>query len=289
MAFEIPRAVFDVDHKFLDLPSGARVHYVDVGTGPTIVFLHGNPGWSFQWRDVIRGLRGSFHCVALDYPGFGLSTAPPGYGFTPREQSRILEEFIDRLGLHDVTLVMQDWGGPIGLGLAERRPELVHQLVLGNTWAWQTSSHEARGQFSKIVGGPIGEFLGMNFNGIAWMALKHDIVRKLPADVSEVYLRPFRAFIGRGITVFYPAQITAATEYFTEVEAGLGHIGDRKALLIWGMQDPGFPPVDLQRFQKAFPNHQTIQLADATHFFFEDATQRVVEAIGAFASGGSKE
>jgi hypothetical protein len=96
MAFDVPRAMFDADNRFVDLPSGARVHYVDVGTGETLLFLHGNPGWSFQLRELIGGLRGSFRCVALDYPGFGLSSAPPRYGFTPREQSRVVEEFVDR-------------------------------------------------------------------------------------------------------------------------------------------------------------------------------------------------
>jgi pimeloyl-ACP methyl ester carboxylesterase len=287
MAFDIPRAMFDADHKFVDLPRGARVHYVDVGTGETLLFLHGNPGWSFQWRDLIGGLHGSFRCVALDYPGFGLSLAPPGYGYTPREQSRLLEEFVDHVGLHDITLVMQDWGGPIGLGLAVRRPELIRRVVLGNTWAWPTSTSEARGKFSKIAGGPIGEFVQMNFNGFPSFALKGGVVRELPADVVDMYVRPFRPLHRRGVAAFYPGQITAASDYMAEVEAGLSRVGDRKALLVWGMRDPGFPRVDLRRFEKAFPNHKTIELPDADHFFFEDAGQQMVKEIGTFASGES--
>ncbi|HMC23306.1 MAG TPA: alpha/beta fold hydrolase [Thermoanaerobaculia bacterium] len=285
MAFDIPRAMLDADHKFVDLPSGARIHYVDVGTGETLLFLHGNPAWSFQWRDLIGGLRGSFRCVAIDYPGFGLSSAPPGYGFTPREQSRVLEEFVDRLGLHDLTLVMQDWGGPIGLGLAGRRPELVRRVVVGNTWAWPTSTSEPRGIFSKVMGGPIGEFVQMNFNGFASLALKEGVVRQLPEDVTEMYLRPFRPLDRRGVAAFYPGQITAAKDYFAEVEAGLSRVADRRALILWGTRDPGFPQVDLQRFEKAFPNHRTIQLTGANHFFFEDTAQQCVEEIGAFVSG----
>jgi pimeloyl-ACP methyl ester carboxylesterase len=285
MAFSIPRAMFDVDHKFVDLPSGARVHYIDVGTGPTILFLHGNPSWSFQWRDLIGGLRSSFRCVALDYPGFGLSSPPPGYGFTPREQSQVLEEFIERLGLHDLTLVMQDWGGPIGLGLAGRRPELVRQFVLGNTWAWPTTISEPRGKFSKIAGGPIGEFVQMNFNGFVRIALGHEIVRPLPPDVADVYVQPFRPLERRGVAAFYPGQITAASEYLAEVQAGLARISDRPTLIIWGMRDPGFPRVDLERFEKAFPNHKTRELADAKHFFYEDATQQVTAEIRAFVLG----
>lgn len=284
MAFEIPRALFDADHRFVEL-DGARIHYVDEGTGPTLLFLHGNPAWSFQWRDLIAGLRGGFRCVALDYPGFGLSTAPPGFGFTPREQSRIVERFVDRLGLRDLTLVMQDWGGPIGLGLAGRRPELVRAVVLGNTWAWPTTTAEPRGKFSVIAGGPIGEFVQMNFDGFARAALKAGVVRPLPDAVAEVYLRPFRPLHGRGVAAFYPGQILAASDYLAEVQAGLGRLRDRRALIFWGLRDRGFPRPDLQRFQAAFPDHRTIEL-DADHFFFEDAAPRIVAEVAAFAGAG---
>jgi pimeloyl-ACP methyl ester carboxylesterase len=284
LAFEIPRAMFDADHKFVDLPSGARVHYVDEGQGETLLFLHGNPSWSFQWRDLIRGLRGSYRCIALDYPGFGLSEAPAGFGFTPREQSLVVEEFVDRLGLRDVTLVMQDWGGPIGLGLAGRRPELVRRVVLGSTWAWQTSTSVPRGKFSVVAGGPVGEFVQMNFNGFASLGINHGIVRKLSPDVADVYLRPFRPLDHRGIAAFYPGQITAATGYFEEVEAGLPRIADKKALIFWALKDAGFPRGDLARFEQTFPNHKTIELPDANHFFFEDAANEMIPEIRAFVS-----
>ena len=284
LAFDIPRAMFDADHKFVDLASGARVHYVDEGEGETLLFLHGNPSWSFQWRDLIHGLRGSYRCIALDYPGFGLSTAPAGFGFTPREESRVVEEFVDRLGLRDVTLVMQDWGGPIGLGLAGRRPDLVRRVILGSTWAWRTSVSEPRGKFSFIVGGPIGEFVQMNFNGFASMGVRNGIVRTLPADVADVYLRPFLPLDRRGVAAFYPGQITAATDYLAEVEGGLPRLSDKKALIFWALQDLGFPRDDLTRFEATFPNHKTIEFPNANHFFFEDEADAMIAEIRAFMS-----
>ncbi|WP_437738167.1 alpha/beta fold hydrolase [Sorangium sp. So ce1335] len=284
LAFEIPRAMFDVEHRFVDLPGGARVHYVDEGQGETLLFLHGNPAWSFQWRDLIHGLRGSHRCVALDYPGFGLSEAPAGFGFTPREESRVVEEFVDRLGLRDITLVMQDWGGPIGLGFAGRRPELVRRVVVGSTWAWPTSTDTPRGKFSMIVGGPIGEFAQVNFNAFAAFGIDHGIVRELPADVADVYVRPFIPLDRRGIAAFYPGQITAATDYFEEVEAGLPRLAGKKALLFWALQDMGFPGSDRARFEAAFPDHRTIELPDADHFFFEDAAEEMIREIRAFVA-----
>jgi pimeloyl-ACP methyl ester carboxylesterase len=289
LAFEIPRAMFDVDHKFIDLPGGARVHYVDEGHGETLLFLHGNPSWSFQWRDLIRGLRGSYRCIALDYPGFGLSEAPAGFGFTPREESRVLEEFVDRLGLRDVTLVMQDWGGPIGLGLAGRRPELVRRVVLGSTWAWPTDTSVPRGKFSVIAGGPIGELVQMNFNGFASLAIGNGIVRKPTAEVLDVYKRPFRPLDRRGIAAFYPGQIRAAKGYFQEVEAALPRLAEKKALIFWALKDRGFPRGDLARFEKAFPDHRTIELPGADHFFFEDMADEMIAEIRAFVPADARD
>jgi haloalkane dehalogenase len=287
LAFGVPRGVFDVTHKFVDLPSGVRVHYVDEGEGQTLLFLHGNPAWSFQWRDLIHELRGSYRCVALDYPGFGLSTAPAGFGFTPREESLVVEEFIDHMGLRDVTLVMQDWGGPIGLGFAGRHPERVSGVILGSTWAWQTSTSVPRGKFSVVAGGPIGEFVQMNFNGFATIALKNGIVRELPADVADVYVRPFRPLDRRGIAAFYPGQITAATGYFAEVEAGLPRLKDKKVLIFWALNDVGFPRGDLARFEQVFPNHKTIEFPNAKHFFFEDEAETMVKEIRKFMESDS--
>ncbi|RKH35898.1 alpha/beta fold hydrolase [Corallococcus praedator] len=284
LAFDIPRELFDADSRFLTLPSGARVHYVDEGEGETLLFLHGNPAWSFQWRDLIRELRGSYRCIAIDYPGFGLSEAPAGYGFTPREQSLVVEEFMERLQLRDVTLVMQDWGGPIGLGLAGRRPEWVRQVVLGSTWAWPTSRSEPRGIFSVIAGGPLGEFVQVNFNGFASFGIKNGVVRALPSDVLDAYLRPFRPLERRGIAAFYPGLITGDSEYFAEVEAGLPRLADKKALFLWALQDQGFPRSDLERFQRTFPNHRTVELPDANHFFFEDTSAQVASELRAFMS-----
>jgi haloalkane dehalogenase len=287
LAFDVPRAMFDVEHHFANLPSGARVHYVDEGEGETLLFLHGNPAWSFQWRDLVHGLRGSYRCVALDYPGFGLSDAPPEFGFTPREESLVLEEFVDWLGLRDVTLVMQDWGGPIGLGFAGRRPELVRGFVLGSTWAWPTTTAEPRGKFSWLVGGPVGEFFQMNFNAFATLGIQNGIVRDLPPDELDVYVRPFRSLDRRGIAAFYPGQITAATAYFEEVEAALPRLADKEALIFWALLDPGFPDSDRARLERALPRHHTIELPEANHFFFEDSADRMVQEILAFMSRGS--
>jgi pimeloyl-ACP methyl ester carboxylesterase len=283
LAFDVPRAAFDVDHKFLEL-DGARIHYVDEGVGETLLFLHGNPAWSFQWRELIVGLRGSYRCVALDYPGFGSSTAPAGFGYTPGEQSRVVEAFAERLGLRELTLVMQDWGGPIGFAFAVRRPELVRAFILGSTWAWPTATSEPRGMWSVIAGGPVGEFAQLNFNSVASAGIRSSFVRAPKREELELYERPFQPLERRGIAAFYPAQITAARSWFEQLERSLPKVADKRALIFWALADPGFPRDDLIRWERALPQHETVELPNTSHFFFEDASARVVAEIRSFMS-----
>ena len=113
--FEVPERLFPFEHKYLSLDNGTRIHYVDEGEGEILLMLHGNPSWSFLYRKMITNLKHKFRCIALDYPGFGLSEAPPDFSFLPREHSHVVERFVDELGLKNMTIVVQDWGGPIGL------------------------------------------------------------------------------------------------------------------------------------------------------------------------------
>ncbi len=109
------------------------------------------PTWSFVYRDGIASLRDEFRCVAVDFPGFGLSTAGPGYGYLPVEHVEVLTAFIDALGgLTGVTLVAHDWGGgPIGLAAVQNRPAVFEQLVLANTWAWPIGAPACSGDVAR--------------------------------------------------------------------------------------------------------------------------------------------
>lgn len=177
--------------------------------------LHGNPTWSFLYRQMIAGLRHGFRCVAPDYPGFGLSTVPPGYGFLPRDHSAVVEELVGWLGLRDLTLVVQDWGGPIGLGLAGRRPELVRRLVIGNTWAWPLVGQRRFEVFSALMGGPIGRVMAFAFNGVVRFFLNEGFVQPLDPEVRRAYLAPFAERGSRAPTSLFPRQLIRAAEYLS--------------------------------------------------------------------------
>jgi len=136
LAFRLIKMLYPFASRWVDLPSGARVHYVDEGRGPVLLLLHGNPTWSFLYRDIIVGLKNQFPCIALDYPGFGLSSAPADFGFTASKQADVVAEFVRALDVTDYTIMMQDWGGPIGFSLAQQAPEKASGFIIVNTWAW---------------------------------------------------------------------------------------------------------------------------------------------------------
>ncbi len=241
--------------------------------------LHGNPTWSLLYRNIIRELRASFRCVAVDYPGFGLSRAPQGYGFTPREHSQVLERFVDQVGLKHFVVMVQDWGGPIGLGLAGRRPELVRGLVIGNTWAWPIQGDPHFERFSQIMGGPIGRFLILNCNAFVNVLLRVTVRRKLPREVLALYRAPFPRRKDRWPMVIFPREIRHSQAFLQEVEAGLGRLRDRPAFIVWGAKDPAFRSQERECFEAIFPNHRTVILKRAGHYLQEDAPEEIASAI----------
>lgn len=278
LPFSVPRELFDVEHRFVDL-EGAHIHYVDEGRGETLLLLHGNPSWSFLYRKIIAALRDSFRCVALDYPGYGMSSSPHGYHYTPREHSRVVERFMERLKLHDVTLMVQDWGGPIGLGLAGRRPEWIRRLVIGNTWAWPLDGERRIRLFSWLMGGPIGRILTWAFNFVPRYFFSRGLSTQVPKEVLQAYLAPWQRRACRRPAVIAARQLIRASDYLREVESGLSRLADRPALIVWGTRDFAFGPQERERFEHLFSNHRTTLFDRASHFLQEDVGDEIAAEI----------
>lgn len=275
----LPESLFPFVSHFVDV-GGCRIHYVDEGTGPPLLLLHGNPTYSFLYRNVVRRLSDGFRCIVPDYPGFGLSSAPPGYDFRPATHSRVLEELVRALGLSGLTVMVQDWGGPIGLGLAGRRPELFRALVIGNTWAWPIERVPHIERFSKIMGGSIGGFLIHRLNFFVNVFLPAGMKRKKPSpEVMEAYRGPFTSPGSREPIHVFPREILASREYLAEVERGLARLRHLPALIVWGDRDVAFRSPELQRFEQLFPRHRSVILRGAGHFIQEDAPDEIATAI----------
>ena len=266
------------DH-YLDV-EGARVHYLDEGEGPPLLLLHGNPTYSLLYREIVSGLRDRYRCIAVDYPGFGLSSAPPGYGFTPAEHASVLERLVAELDLRDITMMTQDWGGPIGFAVATRHPDRFAAFVVGNTFAWPMNHKRGARIFSRVLGGPIGGYLILRRNFFVEFILPRSLQRtKLSDEVMAAYRGPFPTPESRRPLHVFPREIIGSTPFLAEVERGLAALRDRPALIVWPDKDPVFAAEEHARFEAAFPDHKTVALTGAGHYIQEDAPREIVDAI----------
>jgi haloalkane dehalogenase len=260
---------------------GARVHYVDEGSGPPLLLLHGNPTWSFLYRELITGLRDRFRCIAPDYPGFGLSRAAEGFDYRPSSQSRIVEALVDRLAIDGLTVFGSAWGGPIGFGLAARRPELIRALILGSTWAWPDDRLKVR-LFSALMGGPLSPLLVERLNLMLRLYLPLNLKRSKLTDAERAaYEGPFPPG-RRGVMRVFPREIVAGRAYLREVEASLPRLSGKPALILWPDSDPGFSDVELRRWQALLPGARTVGLERAGQFIDEDAPDDIAAAVRAW-------
>lgn len=270
--------LFPFESRFVDI-DGNTVHYVDEGTGPTLLFLHGNPTWSFVYRDVIRALRGQFRCIAVDYPGFGLSTPAPGYRFLPAEHAQVIAGFVDALGLSGITLVVHDWGGPIGLAARAARPDAFDRLVVGNTWAWPTEALHVK-IMSHVMGGPIGSLLIRQFNLFvnAMIPAGHRL-RKPTAGEMAHYQKALASPQRRAASAIFPRQLTSGRDFLADVEATLPALVALPALIVWADADVAFRSGELRRWQQILPVHHTEIISGAGHFVQSDAPEAFAAAI----------
>ena len=283
----VPDELYPFQSHYADL-AAARVHYVDEGTGPPLLLLHGNPTWSFLYREIVAGLRDRYRCIAVDYPGFGLSSGSPGYGFTPAEHAEVLEQLVVRLDLSDVTMMVQDWGGPIGFAVATGHPERFAGFVIGNTWAWPKRDPGTQ-VFSRLLGGPIGRRLILNRNLFVERILPAGVRRRTLSDaVMNAYRGPFATPASRRPTAVLPQQILQSSSFLAEIERRLPRLRDRPALIVWPTKDVAFGDRERRRWEQIFPDHRTVLLEGAGHYIQEDAAQEIVTAIRGWRPPGRR-
>lgn len=279
--FEVDPDEYPFKDHYMPYRDGS-IHYIDEGSGPTILLLHGNPTWSYLYRNVVKELRGEYRLIAPDYPGFGMSKAPSRYGFTPQEHSEAIEEFIRRLNLKDFVLVVQDWGGPIGMGYAVQHRESLRGLVVMNTWAWPAELLPMK-LFSLVMGGwPLGYWLQTRRNFFAKVIVPQGIhhTENVTAALRKAYTDPFPTPASRVPTWVFPRQIRKARSWLAGIEARLPGLADLPAHILWGTKDSaGFPPEAMAKWQGILPLNETEVLDDASHYVQEDRPDRVAAAI----------
>lgn len=263
--------LYPFESRWMDV-DGSVVHYLDEGDGPALLMLHGNPTWSFLYRRMIPYLSDRFRCIAVDYPGFGLSHAPEDYGYTPGEHAAVIGGLVDQLGLDSFTPVMQDWGGPIGLAIALDRADRVDSLILGNTWCWPRTD-KAYERFSSALGeGRSGEFLVERANVFVNVWVRRTMRRRSPTGPEMAMWRgPFLDRDTRVAVRILPRELMGSADWLADLEERLPELADKPSLLFWADQDPAFRGAEKRRWESILSNRRTYVLRHAGHFWQDDA------------------
>jgi haloalkane dehalogenase len=276
------------------------------GAHPTrgaLLFVHGNPTWSFHWRRLIVGLRQKYRCVAVDHVGCGLSEKPARF-LTLDDHIDNLAALVDQLGLDRVTLIAQDWGGAIGLGTMLRMPERLERIVLFNTGAFPPRYVPRRIAACRIP--VIGQLAVQGANLFSRAALRMTLARhkRLEPAVNAGYLAPYDSWANRRAVYGFVRDIprpgrhgcpklaseirrnSATWETLVEIERGLPTLADRPSALVWGMRDWCFRPDCLERFIAAWPQANVHRLADVGHWVAEDAPEESLQIVSEFLGRG---
>jgi len=285
MAAWLDRTRYPFQSHYVDVPDGT-MHYVDEGEGHKLLMLHGTPTWSFLYRDLITHLSRTYRVVAPDHLGFGLSSKPEGYSYRPQDQTRNLAAFIDALGLRDLTLVVHDYGGPIGLAYALQHPENIRHLVLFNTWMWSLRAEPDKAVAGWVMGGAFGRWLYQRTDFEFGLLIPSVYAsRAAYRAVESQYRGPFDSDFAFEIAWIQARELLASSDWYASLWAQRETLQDIPALLLWGLKDPVFGRSYLEKWQAALPDAQTQTFEDAGHFVQEEAGTAAAEHIAAFLGG----
>ncbi|MDA7977633.1 MAG: alpha/beta fold hydrolase [Pirellulales bacterium] len=280
------RSLYPFQSHKIDL-GGHAYHYLDEGTGPAVLLVHGNPTWSFFWRNVILALRDRFRMIAVDHMGCGLSDKPQEYPYSLATHVKNLRSLVEMLDLQDTTLFGHDWGGAIGLGVAGEAPQRFPRIVLANTAGFRSKLIPPTIRFCRTP--LIGKWLVRRRNAFARAALKYATVR--PQDLSPAvkagYLAPYDSYANRVAVMRFVQDIPLSPQHpsyetLLRIEQSLPALTDRPWKFIWGMQDFCFTGVFLDRFLEFAPHAEVCRLEDAGHYVTEDACEDVIAAFAKF-------
>lgn len=272
----------------LDLPAGG-LHYLDEGPAGggrgTLLFVHGTPTWSYEWRHLVRALSAEWRCVAPDHLGFGLSDRPRGFSYAPEDHARNLLAFVRALDLRDLTLIVHDYGGPIGLPICLEEPGRVSRVVLVNTWMWSFEGDQAMEKKAAVAGGALGRFLYRygNFSLRVLAPYAYGDRRKLTPAIHRQYLDRFPDTWSRGAVLWPLAKaLLGSSAFYRGLWEKRGRLREKPCLIIWGLKDRAFEPRLLRRWQEALPEARVSELPESGHWPHEEEPDKVIEALRNF-------
>ena len=278
--------------------NGLKYNYVDEGQGDPVIMVHGNPSWSFYYRNLIDALKGQYRCIAPDHIGCGLSDKPGDDQYTYTLKSRVddLEALLDHLGItENVTLVVHDWGGMIGMAWATRHPERVKQIVVLNTSAFHLPNTKRFPLGLWICRTTwLGTVLVRGFNafarGAAWVGCKRN---PMPKELRDAYCVPYDSWDNRIATLRFVQDIPLRGEdpaypIVTEVGLKAKQFADRPMLICWGLKDFVFDKHFLKLWTDQFPQAEVHRFPDRGHYILEDAKDEVIGLVQRFLARNAR-
>lgn len=276
----LSQSLFPFESRFLEVRD-SLIHYVDEGTGPPILFLHPAPASSFIYRAFIAQLRNRFRCVALDYPGFGLSVPHNGYALTLESLSGTVAQFVEALDLRDIILMVHDSGGPIGLGAATRTPERYRAFILTDTLAFPVRGYPLVAMMLRLVTSRPFRALNRHFNLLPRLvSTMAPVGRRLSPEERAIYRHLFPTPETRDHILFLFRQLVENPGYLARLEADLReNFRDTQVLLMFGQFDPVRWVGWVNRLQGIFPRHEVQIIPREGHFPHEGSPQRMIVAI----------
>lgn len=257
------------------------LRYLDEGAGDPVLLVHGTPSWSFEWRHAIAALRAHHRVIAPDHLGFGLSDKPAGATYRPEDHARRLQALVRRLDLRHVTLVVHDFGGPIGLGLLREDAARIDRIVVVNSWAWPHGDIPRIRRLSRLVRSWLGRWLYLGLNASPrWLVPASFADRsRLPAEIHAHYLGPFAEPGTRTAPWVLGCELAGSDPYYATLWSLREVIAARPLHLVWGMDDPAFGADYLERWIAAFPRADVTRLPGVGHFPQEEAPAELLAAI----------
>jgi pimeloyl-ACP methyl ester carboxylesterase len=275
----IDTTLYPFKSNFLTTENG-KLHYVDEGKGDVILFVHGTPTWSFLYRDHIKKLSKSYRCIAMDHLGFGLSDKPRDFAGTPSEHSDNLNLLIEHLNLKDITLVVHDFGGPIGLSYAVSKPENVKRIIMFNTWLWETKEDKDAQKIDKILHSKFGNFFYLNTNFSPSVLLKKAFYdkKRLSKSTHKHYKKPFPSKDSRYGLLNIGKSLIGSSDWYGDLWRNAEVIKNKPVLILWGEKDEFIKKNNLEKWQDFLSNEKT-HLFESGHFVQEEKTAESIEII----------
>jgi pimeloyl-ACP methyl ester carboxylesterase len=263
--------------------SNGKMHYLDEGSGEVVLLVHGNPGWSFEFREVIKQISDKKRVIAPDHIGFGLSDKPhyTKFDYMPQRHAENLAELIDHLDLQNITIVINDWGGPIGLNYALKHPEKFKKIVVLNSWLWSVKGDKHFERFSGFMGGGIGKFLIRNFNFFAKGVVKKAVINKsiLTKEIKAHFANPLSTADERMPSHIFPREIIGSSDWLEAMWDQRNKLKNIPAAFVWGEKDIAFRENELLKWQELWPDAPVTKLPNVGHYPQEEAPDAVVASI----------